>query len=354
MSIKATVIGGAATLDSGSTLAPTRLGGPGAGGAASAPTFPAPAMRPTAFQPTAMKSTAPAAPAPAPQPSALRPTSMPFQPTVPSPAPAPVVVPVVPVMASALPGTQRKPLEVTFGQLASRFPGTDPRLLERAQAILAGVSPQSMSNVAWLSFAVPAQESLMALVKERLALMSTPVAGSVAKHLARLQSLLQAVLDAMDGGFLKKPAAKVWESVVGEVRQLEGLLSAGGPALGLMLGSMADLMSKNQDAGEVLQANALAAEYLMDILDGEASQLLLSRLTSLTSSQALVLEQLQTLTLETTKLQELLTLVQDGVLLQLPAVYSQLAGLSTKPSDTERFLATEKLTELAQSIQRKL
>ena len=261
---------------------------------------------------------------------------MPFQPTGPSPAPAPVVVPVEPVKASALPGTQRKPLEVTFGQLTSRFPGTDPRLLERAQAVLAGVSPQSMSNVAWLSFAVPAQESLMALVKERLALMNSSSASSVAKHLARLQSLLQDVLDAMDGGFLKKPAAKVWESVVGEVRQLEGLLSAGGPALGLTLGAMGELMGKNQEAGEVLQANALAAEYLMDILEGDVGQLLLSRLTSLTTSQALVLEQLQSLTLETTKVQELLTLVQDGVLLQLPAVYSQLAGLSTKPSDTER------------------
>lgn len=259
-----------------------------------------------------------------------------------------------PVRASALPGTQRKPLDVSFDLLAVRFPGTDPRLLERVQAVLAGVSPQSMAPAAWLSFAVPAQEGMTRLIKERLALMDSSIARSVAQHLTRLQALLQDVLDAMDGGFLKKPAAKVWESVVGEVRQLDGLLSAAGPALVAMLGTMGELMGKNQAAGAELQANALAAEYLIDIVHPDAGQLLVSRLTSLTTSQALVLEQLQTLQLETTNVQELLTLVQDGVLLQLPAVYSQLAGLSTKPSDTQRFLAIEKLTELAQSIQRKL
>lgn len=351
MSIKATIIG-AAPPETGGKLTPTRLGSPGAGGVA--PIQRQTAIRPTAFQPTTMQCTARQPPPPAPAPASVpaKPTAMPFQPTVPSPLPVAVVA--EPVKASALPGTQRKPLDVSFDALAVRFPGTDPRVLERVQAVLTGVSPQSMSTTAWLSFAVPTQESIGALIKERLALMDASVARSVAQHLARLQSLLQDVLDAMDGGFLKKPAAKVWESVVGEVRQLEGLLSAAGPALVLMLGTMGELMGKNRDAGEVLQANALAAEYLIDILQADAGQLLLSRLTSLTTSQALVLEQLQTLTLETTNVQELLTLVQDGVLLQLPSVYSQLAGLSTKPSDTQRFLATEKLAELAQSIQRKL
>ena len=60
------------------------------------------------------------------------------------------------------------------------------------------------------------------------------------------------------------------------------------------------------------------------------------------------------LALATTNVQELITLVQNGVLLQLPAVYSQMAGLPTKPSDTQRYLATEKLAELAQTINRKL
>jgi len=60
------------------------------------------------------------------------------------------------------------------------------------------------------------------------------------------------------------------------------------------------------------------------------------------------------LTLDKERVQEIMTLVQDGVLLQLPAVYSQLAGLSAKPSDTQRYLAVEKLTDIVQFIQRKV
>lgn len=344
MTFKATVIG-TAVPEAGGKLAPTRLGGPDAGDAAHV--VPASSIRPTAIQPTAMTNVAGRVTDIAPLP-AMRPTVVPVS------APAPAVVAVEPVKASALPGTQRKPLAVTFDQLAQRFPGTEATHLARAQAILAGICPQSMHATAWLNFGVQAQETLSVLVKERLALMEAPTIRSVAQHLARLQLLLKEVLEAMDGGFLKKPAVKVWESVVGEIRQLESLLSKAGPALALVLDSMGRLAVKNQDAGDDLQAHALAADYLLDIIGTEAGQLLVSRQTSLMAAEALVLEQLQTLALDTTHVQELITLVQDGVLLQLPAVHSQLAGLATKPSDTQRFLATEKLTEIVQFIQRKL
>ena len=65
-------------------------------------------------------------------------------------------------------------------------------------------------------------------------------------------------------------------------------------------------------------------------------------------------QQIQTLELDKTTVQELTVLVQDGVLLKLPAVYSQLADLSAKPSDTQRFMAAEKLSEIVHHIQRKL
>lgn len=317
MSIKATIIGAAAP-ESGSQLTPTRLDGLGAGGTEHA--HPAPAMRPTVFKPTAM----------------------------------PGAVPVEHIHASALPGTQRKPLDVAYETLALRFPGTPPKVLERARAVLAGISPKGMDTAAWLAYGVQAQEELAALVKQRLVLMESHVTRGVAQHLARLHMLLREVLDAMDGGFLKKSVAKVWDSVVSEVRQLEDLLSKAGPALLGVLADMEKLSNKNKDVGEVLQANALAAEYLIDLMDAQVGQLLVTRLTALSTSQALVLEQVQTLTLDKERVQELMTLVQDGVLLQLPSVYSQLAGLSAKPSDTQRFMAAEKLNEIVQFIQRKL
>jgi hypothetical protein len=46
--------------------------------------------------------------------------------------------------------------------------------------------------------------------------------------------------------------------------------------------------------------------------------------------------------------------VQDGVLLKLPAVHAQLAGLASRPSETQRFLAAEKLHDLLQTLKRAL
>jgi len=245
-------------------------------------------------------------------------------------------------------------MEVEFDTLAKRFPGTVGDMLVRTQAVLAGVSPQAMDSSAWLRFGVIAQESLTDLVKQRLDLMQSSAVRNVTQHLSRLQSLLQEVLESMDGGLFRKPVAKVWGSVVGEVRQLESLLSSAGSILAANVSELERLSKDNHEAGEALQANALAAEYLLDQMDAQVGQLLVARLTSITGSQALVLEQLQMLTLDKERVQEIMTLVQDGVLLQLPAVYSQLAGLSAKPSDTQRYLAVEKLTDIVQFIQRKV
>jgi hypothetical protein len=353
MSIKPTVIGGKPTPETGSKPAPTRLGNPDAEGAASAqpsPVAPSPVARPTGFKPTAMPGAQPPKePAPATVPTSVaRPTAMPSR------APAAAPVPAQPMRASALPGTQRKPLDVSYAELVARFPGTDAKVLEQARALLAGVSPHTTAATAWLNFGVPAQEGLSELVKERVALMDTSPARSVSQHLARLLHLLRDVLDAMDGGFFKKPAAAVWEAHAGEVRQLEALLTGASPDLATMLGALSALTAKNQAASETLHANSLAAEYLVDLVGGEAGHLLVSRATALTSSMGLALEQIQMLTQDATQVQELTTLVQNGVLLQLPAVYSQMAGLSTKPSDTQRYLATEKLNDIVNFIQRKL
>jgi hypothetical protein len=227
-------------------------------------------------------------------------------------------------------------------------------VLSDVRAVLAGVTPQTVNNAAWLSFGVEAQESMSGLVKDRVAMMEASPVRSVSQHLARMHQLLREVLDAMDGGFFKKPAATVWASVVGELRQLETLLSKAGPILGTLLGGISDLIARNRAASEKLHAHSLAAEYLIDVIGPESGHLLISRAASLTTSQALALEQIQALTLDATHVEELTTLVQDGVLLQLPAVHSQLAGLPTKPSDTQRYLATEKLNEIVNLMQRKL
>ncbi|WP_434715721.1 hypothetical protein [Paraburkholderia sp. A3RO-2L] len=258
------------------------------------------------------------------------------------------------VHASSLPGTQRKPLDVSYADLAKRFPGTEPLLLERTQLVLHAVTPQAMSSTGWLKFGVDRQEDLAALVKRRLEMMESNPGRATSQHLRRLHTLLREVLDAMDGGFFRKSASKVWESVEPEVRQLDALLHKAVPALSVFLGEMDSLKLEAQRVGASLFATSLAAEYLMDVVGPEVHQVLSARALSLTTSQALVREQQQMLELDKEQVQELATLVQDGVLVQLPSVYSQLAGLSAKTSDTQRYLAADKLNEIVQFIQRKI
>jgi hypothetical protein len=332
----------------GSKPEPTRVGGSSSNGAS--PAQPAPSVRPTAIKPTAiMGDIAPVTQA-APPPAAMKPSAMPYQ------APAPAVAPAEHVKTSVLPGVQRKPLDVPLETLKRRFPGTHLEVLTEVRAVLAGVCPQTMDTPAWLGFGMQAQEIAAALVRDRLTLMEKSDARAVTQHLSRLHALLRDVLDAMEGGWLKRSVTKVWDSVEGEIHQLDTLLSNGGSGLVKFIGQLEQLSQKNRDAGDNLQAHSLAADYLFDSAPADIGQMLTTRQLSMTTSHALTVEQVQMLTLDKNSVKELITLVQDGVLLQLPAVYSQLAGLSaaTKPSDTQRFLAAEKLNEIVQFIQRKI
>lgn len=302
----------------------------------------------------------------------LRPTSLPAAPAEPAPCASgdigepltprrldPTTLPAEPprsapaLQASALPGVVRPPVSVDWDALRQRFPGLPVNVLALTQSLLAGVSVEGQSAAAWLAFGVPAQETVSRLVKERLALMEASPARSATQHLSRLQTLLGEVLDALEGGFLRKPAHKVWAALSVEIRQLEGLLEPAGASLQRTSAQLEDLKARNQESALTLQAHALALDWLSDRIPAQAGAVLLSRQTALHTAQALALEQVQTLGLDQQALQELSTLVQDGVLLQLPAVYSQLAGLSAKPSETQRFMAREPLAELISLIQRR-
>ena len=345
MAIKPTIIG-ASPASAGGKAQSTSVGDVGTRGAGrEAPAAMTSTMRPTAFKPTALPGTAHASDVRV-APTSIRPTAVSAQPAAPAPS--------AQVRASVIPGVQRKPLEVSHTALAARFPGADAALLECVRARLIAVSLHALSAPAALAFGKPEQEDLASLVKDRLSLMERAASRGVTQHLARMHTLLTDVLSAMDGGFFRRSAAAVWASVSGEVQQLEGLLANASPALSTLQGSMAELSSKATQMAQDLEASSLAAQYLADVASTEIVSLLVSRATSLVASQALALEQVSMLALDTTKVQELTTLVQDGVLLQLPAVYSQLAGLTSKPSDTQRYLATEKLNEIVTIMQRKL
>lgn len=293
---------------------------------------------------------------PAPAPGGLRPTVLPgaslpvtaLPPSVPEgpAAPAPAFT------ASALPGVQRKPVEVPLSELSRRFPHAEAAALQRTQGVLAGLHVQSLDASAWLRFGLAEQEELAALIRQRLQLAQEATTRSVPQHLRRLHELLSDVLEALDGGFFRKPAAVVWAGHEAEVGQLEALLGASQAALAGQLQALGALKEPVRGCGERLDASAMAADYLLDQVGPEAGGLLLARLTSLTGSQAMLQEHRLQLEQDATRLQELVAWVQDGVLLKLPAVHAQLAGLASRPSETQRFLAAEKLSDILQTLKR--
>ncbi len=270
------------------------------------------------------------------------------------PAGVAVPLPSAPVQASALPGTQRKPVEASLAELDRRFPGIAADVKPRVQGVLAGLSLQTMGTSAWLAYGTSVQEEAAELVKSRLSLMEASEARAATQHLTRLLALLDEVLEALDGGFMRRSAQKAWADAEAEVRALEGLLSPLQHQLMALISKFDELSGESRAVEVSLQAHALAAEYVLDLLDAQPGSLLLGRIAALKTSQALVLGQIQTLELDKTQVQELTALVQDGVLLKLPAVYSQMAGLPSKPSDTQRFIAKEALDEIVHLIKRKV
>lgn len=258
-----------------------------------------------------------------------------------------------PVVASALPGTVRKPVLVSTDVLMARFPSAEPDQLDKVKAVLAGSTPETWDTPAWLNFGVEAQESVTEVVKARLAILDGDVLRGVPQHLGRLQSVLADVLDSLRGGLLKRSARQTWLKLESEVTHLEQLLSDGCETLFGVLNELVSLATRSLESQAAVTTHFLAAEYLAEGLAPEKESLLLARRMALATSQALLQEHMLALRQDAARVQELITLVQDGVLLKLPAAYSQLASLPERPSDTQRYLAVDKLNDLMQFFERK-
>lgn len=331
--------------------------GVGAGGVKPTVMFgqvPSPAPTPTAptvFKPTAMAGTAPQkAPAPAtPAPVRVTPTAMPFG----APVEAAIEPAREPIRPVALPGVQNKGLDVSPEELAGLYPQYEPEVRQRAQGVLAGFYLSSANPSTFLVFGKEAQEELAAIVRKRMAWSQRPDARAVPQYLQRLQGLLQEVLDSFEGGFLRKSPDKVWAEHHAEIRQLEQLLDAADDVLASELVELGNLKKETHAAAVRLSGVALAAEYLTDKVQADHGGLMVARLGSLTASQALARDQEAFLENDIGNLQELMVLVQDGVVLKLPAVYSQLAGVTGRFNDTQRFQATERLSEILHTLKKR-
>lgn len=252
---------------------------------------------------------------------------------------------------TSLPGVQVDIAHVDLAALESQFPQERATVLAEVRRLLTGGSLTAGAPF-WIGFGLGVQESLSQAIKSRLTIVERPALRSATQHLARLHALLGDVVESLDGGLLRRSAHRVWQAVEPEIHQLEGLLRTSGSDLALVIGDLDKLKSSGGAVEQELEVIGRALEFSLERVPADVAGVVLSRLTSITGAQALYKEHVAYLELQVQQLQQMVSLILDGVLLKLPAVYGLLAALPPKPSETQRFLATEKLSELTKLIPR--
>lgn len=262
-----------------------------------------------------------------------------------APAPTPIDV-----KATSLPGMVRKTLDVSVSELLKCSPNSTTAVCEKARAILAGITPDTWSTTEWLNYGVGVQEEVAALIKERLTLLDDHTSRTIPPHLTRMHRLLNESVDSLKGGFMRKPSKNGWEKNEREVKQIADLLEKGSDRLFQTLTEIDDLIKRSNDKEVDVTATSTAADYLLGILPQQKAELLQSRAMALLTSHALLQEHVLCLQQDAERLRELIKVVQNGVLIQLPSVITQMANTPDEPTDTQRFLAVDKLSELIQLL----
>lgn len=318
-----------------------------------------PSLMPTTIKPTAMQAGQPAVSAGPVQPSRapIAPLRIGAEASRPVPAADPQVsstlsAPLVPIAVSGIGGASAAKA-VPLDTLAHRFPDAKPDMLARARAVLLSYGSGSAGRTDWLTFGVAEQSTVNAALKDQVVLLESSGRRDASTHIARLHEILTDVLSSMDGGFFRKSAHTVWQQRSTEIRHLETLLNRTGSEVRRMLDGITDLNRRYAAAVEELESHYLAGQYLLDGMNGgDTAHLLQSRLTALTASQTLAQENRLILKRQEAGLRKLAVLIQDGVLVRLPSVVTQIAALPDKPTDTDRYLAREVISNLTQLFER--
>lgn len=258
-----------------------------------------------------------------------------------------------PLAVTALGGAAGKPNAVPIETIARRFPETTPEMRARVRALLLGQRPAAATDNGWLTYGVAGQTAVNATLKTQIALLDASDRRDATALLARLHAILAELLGALEGGFFRRSAHAAWQHHAAEIRHIEARLAAHANALLKTLDALGELDGRYGAAHDELEAFALAGTFTLDNMTADDNaQWLQSRLIAITASQQLAQQNRLLLVQQNAELRELVTLLQDGVLVKLPAVSAQLTTLPDKPNETERYLAREALGALAQLFER--
>lgn len=267
-----------------------------------------------------------------------------------SPEPA---VPKRPRTPSFLPGKVIRQFQVSEQELAQLYPSHSAEVrLGAVREVMTAPGPDALASQ-WVRFGEDAQTAVSTLLQERLALMQGSDVRLIPVLLGQLNKVLLDVLDCFEGGLFKSSPQKAWANAEPQVKALEQRMRDAIPALQRLLQEWATLEERTRKEYLRLQSLDVACQWLETKLEQEKLHVLVARGAAMLGSQRLAQDQLFQLAQETTVFQEQVLLVQDGVLVKLPAVMAQMASMTARLNDTQRLLLSEVLRDLSSTLTRK-
>lgn len=259
--------------------------------------------------------------------------------------PPPPKPPIALEKPSAIAGVARKGVEVTREALLSCFPGTDEAVVEKSIKLLRQTVVEIITESQGLQWGMKTQQRYGELVQESLSLSSHKSIQDSNRHLNRLLNLLQEIsaeFQEKDGWFGKKKG-NPWEKfqeVRPEILQLSSLLNQLLPELIRIQSSLGGIAREHSLLVIELDAEAISAKYLAEQLGTSSKhQSVVNCLMSRSLSLVQTVAQMQqgTMTRQSTiqDIEKLVSRVQDGVLVKLPAWTEQIGAYQSKSAITE-------------------
>lgn len=258
---------------------------------------------------------------------------------------------VVNAVATVLPGSVRRYLDVSPEELKAKFPEANAYELENVRQLLSDEPYTTWEASDWLSFGREAQEKVSICIKDRLKYMENNDLRATSRHLLRMNAIFTEVLTAFnDKGFFAKSPLKAWEQSRGEVQQLEKLLGNCHVSIDKVLKGLNSLRRAEEAADATLKVHIRALQVLSESIDPSKGNLIIGRRDALITSQAMLLEHTLSRELDEVAVSALMERVNDGVLVYLPSLYTTLARIPDKSTATDKFMFVESITTLQEKL----
>ncbi|MBI2750446.1 MAG: hypothetical protein HYX43_14270 [Burkholderiales bacterium] len=295
-------------------------------------------LRPTVIGPAGASLRSPAVAAPQPQ-------------DVPSPARRGPAATAVVRQPTAIPGAQRKRIEVAVRDLETLSPGATAVVYEQARALVGAFVVEKASQRRAILWGHDLQKAHGDRVSEMLALARSPVLRQVEGYLARMMDILGAIdLMAVCGHGANGVVGRLFQGVNGRIdtpgelakaqAELEQLLTLMGRTFDPLL-DLKDLLlrlsgSMEETAAQV-EAAAIGALFLSERIrqdDAATAQRFAERSMSLTQTLALMRQADSTRELQIEQPIRMIGAIQNVALVVMPAFIGSIASITLGASKT--------------------